>query len=116
MRNIMYLRPGNMYKDFSVEESKTSVDKNGRPTLTYSTERNVVIRGCLSAATTKELVRFGQLNHPITHTVVQNGRPKAKEDDKLHFADRTFLIKGVDEAGSLGACTIYYVEERADVL
>ena len=116
MRNIMYLRPGNMYKDFSVEESVTKVDKNGRPTLTYSTARDVVIRGCLSAATTREIARFAQLEHPITHTVVQNGRPKAKADDKLHFMDRTFLIKGIDEAGSLGACTIYYVQERADVL
>ena len=42
-------------------------------------------------------------------------KPKAKAEDKLVLENRVFLIQGVDEPGSLGLCTIYYVEERADV-
>lgn len=115
MRDIMYLRPGNMYKEFSVEESKAEVNEKGRAVPKYSTDNDVVIKGCLSSARTQEIARFDQLGHRITHTIVQNGRPKAKEDDRLHLGNRTFLIHGVDEAGSLGVCTIYYAEERDDV-
>ena len=39
----------------------------------------------------------------------------AEAEDKLVLGNRVFLIQGVDEPGSLGVCTIYYVEERADV-
>ena len=56
-----------------------------------------------------------QLQHPITHTIVQTGKPMAKAEDKLVLGNRIFLVQGVDEPGSLGVCTIYYVEERADV-
>lgn len=111
----MYLRPGNMQKSFAVEESQTTIKDNGRAVIEYSTSRNLVISGCLAAANAREIARFNQLGHPITHTIVQKGRPVAKEDDRLHLGDRTFLIQGVDEAGSLGICTIYYAEERNDV-
>lgn len=111
----MYLRPGNMWKNFSVEESHTKIKDNGRAVIEYSTDMNIVLKGCLAQATAREIARFNQIGHPITHTIVQNGRPSAKEDDRLHLGDRTFLIKGVDEAGSLGICTIYYAEERNDV-
>ena len=115
MRDIMYLRPGNMQKSFTVEESQVTIKDNGRAVVEYSTDRNVVIRGCLAMANARESAWFNQIGHPITHTIVQNGRPLAKADDRLHLGDRTFLIQGVDEAGSLGICTIYYAEERNDV-
>ena len=115
MRNIMYLRPGNLFKDFFVEESKTTIRDNGRPLVTYSPDRNIVIRGVLAEADIDQKVRFRQDGHPITHTIVEYARRKAKEDDRLHLGDRTFLVNGIDEAGNLGICTIYYVEERNDV-
>ena len=115
MRNFMYLRPGNLYKVFTVEESKTVIKDNGRAVPDYSSERNLTVTGCLAQARTSEIARFAQIGHPITHTIVQVGRRIAKEDDRMHLKDRTFLVKGIDEAGSLGVCTIYYVEERNDV-
>lgn len=116
MLSTMYLRPGNLFKEFTVERSDVRLGTNGRSVQTYSFEPLVCLKGCLAAATNSEAARFGQLGHPITHTIVQYGRSRAKEDDRLHLSDgRTFLIRGVDEAGSLGVCTIYYVEERNDV-
>lgn len=111
----MYLRPGNLYKEFSVEESIATVNESGRPVMTYNVRKDVVLKGCLSIANTEEKNRFSQVGHPITHTIVQDGRKMAKEDDRLHLGDRTFLIKGIDEVGDLGICTIYYAEERKDV-
>lgn len=58
---------------------------------------------------------MGAVAAPITHTIVQTGKPMAKAEDKLVLGNRIFLVQGVDEPGSLGVCTIYYVEERADV-
>ena len=53
--------------------------------------------------------------HPITHTIVDRGHPKAVETDQLTCGNRKFYVQGVDEPGQLGLYTIYYVEERADV-
>lgn len=106
MRNIMYLRPGNLFKEFYVEESAVRIKDNGRAVQEYTLKEDVVINGCLAAATAKEIARFAQPEHPITHTIVEYARPKAKPDDRLHLGERTFLIYAVDEPGSLGVCTI----------
>lgn len=114
-RSYMYLRPGNLYKDFIIEGHTESVRKTGRPTTSYSPKGDQTLRGALAEATPKQKMEWKQLQHPITHTIVQDGRPLAKQEDKLILGDRVFLIQGVDEPGSIGVCTIYYVEERMDV-
>ncbi len=111
----MYLRPGNLYKDFIIEENTAAVGRTGRPQTSYNSEGNRMLRGALAEATPKQKIEWQQLQHPITHTVVQDGRPKAKAEDKLVLGNRVFLIQGLEEPGSIGVCTIYYVEERADV-
>ncbi len=114
-RNFMYLRPGNLYKDFVVEEITQDIGATGRPRSFYGGDGSRILRGALAEADDKQKVRWKQLQHPITHTIVQNGRPKAKAEDKLVLGNRIFLIQGVDEPGGLGICTLYYVEERMDV-
>lgn len=115
IRNIMYMRPGNLYKEFVVESNRTEVRASGRPAEGYDTVNVRRLKGSLADASTQDIARYGQSQHPITHTIVQPGRPCAKADDKLILDDRVFLIRKVDEAGSLGVCTIYYVDERKDV-
>lgn len=115
MRSFMYLRPGNLYKDFIVEANDTGVSSTGRPKTSYKGDGTKMLKGVLAEADNKQKMRWEQLQHPISHTIVQNGRPNAKAEDKLILGERIFLVKGVDEAGSLGICTIYYVEERMDV-
>lgn len=114
IRSFMYLRPGNLYKDFIIEENVDGVSSAGRPTTSYSAERGRSLRGALAEANEDTRLRWKQAQHQVTHTIVQNGRPRAKPDDKLVFGERTFYVVGVDEAGSLGIATIYYVEERMD--
>lgn len=111
----MYLRPGNLYKDFIIEENTAAVGRTGRPQTSYNNGGNRMLRGALAEATPKQKLEWEQLQHPITHTVVQDGRPKAKAEDKLVFGNRVFIIQGLEEPGSIGVCTIYYVEERMDV-
>lgn len=114
-RSFMYLRPGNLYKDFIIEENRTCVGTSGRPRTSYYGDGSRMLRGALAEADDKQKVRWEQLQHPVTHTVIQDGRPRAKAEDKLMLGSRIFLIQGVDEPGGLGICTIYYVEERKDV-
>lgn len=115
MRNFMYLRPGNLYKDFIIEESTASIGTTGRPKPGYNDSGINMLQGILAEAEERQKIRWDQLQHPITHTIVQDGPPKVKEEDKLVMGNRIFLVQGVENVGSLDISTIYYVEERNDV-
>lgn len=111
----MYLRPGNLFKDFIIEDDAESIGAFGRPKVSYEQGGKRMLRGCLADATREDRERWGQLQHPITHTIVQRGRPKAKAENKLVLGERVFIIHAVDDCGGLGLTTIYYAEERMDV-
>lgn len=109
----MYLRPGNLSKDFLIEH-KFQSNRCGRIRSEYNSEGAEHIKAVLAQATTSEKERWDQMQHPITHTVVQRGRPVARTEDRMIHGGRTFYVQGVDEVGELGIVTIYYVEERVD--
>lgn len=110
----MYLRPGNLYKDFTIEKKDAVITSRGRAKREYDSETGGQVRGILAEAKPEEKERWRQLQHPITHSIVQRGTPKAAAEDRLVFGDRIFYIQGVDEPGALGLWTIYYAEERFD--
>ena len=112
----MYLRPGSIFRDFIVERKTTSTNEIGRKHSTFEPTGGIVC-GVLSDAKTAELQRWRELNHPITHTIVQkNGKIMAKEGDRLVRDSRIFYVQGVDDASMLGAFILYYVEERRDTI
>ncbi len=121
MLNIgtMYLRPGNLLKDFAVA-TKNSERINGRIADTY-VKSSVIITGSLTVATQKQAEqtknRWDQDQHSLTHTIVDHGPPVAKKGDRLIHDEsaRVFEVLAVDDVGELGITTIYYVEERNDV-
>lgn len=110
----LYLRPGNLIKDFLVEHKKEKTSGRGRVRADYDSESTELIHAVLAQASTTEKERWNQLQHPITHTIVQRGRPSAQAEDRIIHGSRTFYVQGVDEIGELGIATIYYVEERSD--
>ena len=110
----MYLRPGNLLQDFMIECRKTKSLYAGHSNYDY--EQQGTLKAVLAQAKPTEIERFKQLSHPITHTLTQRGKPKAKRMDRLVLGTRHFYIQGVDEVGGLGICTIYYAEERCDVI
>lgn len=111
----MYLRPGNLFKDFFVEPRTTAIGGRGRQAITYDTAGTTHLLAVLAEAKPDEIERFKQTEHPITHTITQRGRPKAKAGDRLVHGGRLFYVQGIDEPGELGIWTIYYAEERSDV-
>lgn len=111
---MMYLRPGNLFKDFIIESNEQVVTSTGRVANKHTGDGTKTLKGCLAEATDEERTNHSQKDHIVTHTIVQAGSPKAKRTDKLVLGNRTFYIVDIDDAGTLGISTIYYAEERRD--
>lgn len=111
---MMYLRPGNLFNDFIIEKNLPKVTPTGRVANCHSGDGTNILKGCLAEATDEERANHSQKDHVVTHTIVQQGRPRAKRTDKLVLGERVFYIVNLDDAGELGISTIYYAEERRD--
>ncbi len=111
---MMYVRPGNLFKEFVIESNQQVVTSTGRVVNRHSGDGTEILKGCLAEVSDEERTNHSQKDHIITHTIVQAGSPKAKRTDKLVLGERMFYIVDIDDAGSLGVSTIYYAEERRD--
>ncbi|MDE6054314.1 MAG: hypothetical protein K2G55_11245, partial [Lachnospiraceae bacterium] len=105
---MMYIRPGNLFKDFIIERNKQVVTSTGRVANSHTGDGTKTLMGCLVEASDEERTNHSQKDHIVTHTIVQAGSPKAKRTDKLVLGERVFYIVDIDDAGSLGISTIYY--------
>lgn len=112
---MMYCRPGNLFKDFIIENNRQTVTSTGRVTQNPKGDGTKTLKGCLAEASDEDRTNHSQKDHVVTHTIVQAGKPMAKRTDKLVLGSRAFYIVDIDDAGSLGISTIYYAEERGDV-
>ena len=112
---FMYLRPGNLFKEFIIESNKQVVTSTGRVVNQHTGDGANTLKGCLAEASNEARENHSRDDHRVTHTIVQAGKPKAKRTDKLVLGERAFYIVDIDETGSLGISTIYYAEERQDV-
>lgn len=112
---MMYVRPGNLFKDFIIESNKQVVTSTGRVANSHTGDGTKTLKGCLAEASDEDRTNHSQKDHVVTHTIVQAGSPKAKRSDKLILGDRVFYVVDIDDAGSLGISVIYYAEERRDV-
>lgn len=111
---MMYVRPGNLFKEFIIESNKQVVTSTGRVANNHSGDGAVMLKGCLAEASDEDRTNHSQKDHIVTHTIVQAGGSLAKRGDKLALGERVFYIVDIDDCGSLGISTIYYAEERRD--
>ncbi len=111
---MMYLRPGNMFKDFVIECNDQTVTSTGRVANRHTGDGTKTMRGCLAEASDDDRTNHSQKDHVVTHTIVQAGMPMAKRTDRLVCGERVFYIVDIDDVGALGISTIYYAEERRD--
>ncbi len=112
---MMYVRPGNLFKEFIIECNQQIVTSTGRVANHPVGDGTRILKGCLAEASDEERTNHSQKDHVVTHTIVQAGSPIAKRTDKLVLGERVFYIVDLDQAGLLGISTIYYAEERRDV-
>lgn len=111
---MMYVRPGNLFKEFVIESNRQVVTSTGRVANSHTGDGTKTLKGCLAEASDEDRTNHSQKDHVVTHTIIQSGNPKAKRTDKLILGERTFYIVDIDDAGSLGISAIYYAEERRD--
>lgn len=112
---LMYLRPGNLFKEFIIESTEQEVSSTGRVVNKHKGDGTNTLKGCLAQANDSDISKHSVPEHTVTHTIVQKGIPRAKRTDKLILGDRVFYICDIDDVGMLGLATIYYAEERRDV-
>ena len=110
---MMYVRPGNLFKDFIIEQNRQVVTSTGRVANCHGGDGTKTLKGCLAEASDEDRTNHSQKDHVVTHTIA--GSPRAKRADKLVLGERVFYIVDIDDCGSLGISTIYYAEERQDV-
>ena len=95
--NMMYLRPGNLFKEFVIENNRQKVTSTGRVVNDHKGDGIKTLYGCLADAT--------------THTIVQRGTPLAKKTDKLVLGNRVFYIIPfldiIQGGNSKTSCIIY---------
>lgn len=111
----MYLRPGNLIKNFTIEPISRKKTSTGRAQTSYDEQSAAVLRGVIASASPEAVTKYSQAEHPCTHQIVQHGGDKAKPGDRLVREHSHYYVLGVDDIGELNIATIYYVEERADL-
>lgn len=112
---MMYVRPGNLFKEFIIEINEQEVTSTGRVVDNHAGSGTKTLKGCLAEASDEDRANHSQKQHIVTHTIVQAGKPQAARGDRLVLEERVFYIVDYDEAGMLNISTIYYAEERRDV-
>lgn len=108
----MFFRPGNQLKAFEAFRDTAHVSPTGRPSNTGPPESIGAFNATLADATPAEIDRWKQVDHTITHQIVQRGTSKARSGDYLVYAGRKFYIEGIDNPGEIGFFTIYFVNEK----
>lgn len=91
---IFYLRPGNLYKDFLVAKCTSGIDGKGRPVKKYESNDSAVIHAVLAQATPQEKARWEQIQHPITHTIVDRGAPESSGNGPADMRKPQVLCAG----------------------
>lgn len=110
----LYHRPEGLWKDFTIESKADGTTSRGRVKEDYNANPPIFIHATLCGATTEQKLQYQQMQHPISHVVAHEGKPKAKAGDRLIMGDRAFYVQGVDDPGDQGIWTLYYCEERSD--
>ena len=115
----MFLVPGQGFQEFTRLTRKTKVTETGRPWGSGLEEQGSIM-GILTQASPREVERWQQDGHPITHKVVQwLTENQANPQDVLALPNgdttRTFLIQGLRNPGEINHCIVYYCEERRDL-
>ena len=113
----VYLRPGQELREFAVYRDVESRTASGRITSS-GRERLGRIRAVLAAAKPEEIERWRQLEHPVTHKIIQQGAAQfaIKAGDSLICEESRYIVQTVPyNPGGLNHWTIYYCEERGDV-
>ena len=104
------LRRFEVYRDGEHTTASGRVISNGRESLGS-------IKAVLAAAKPEEIERWRQLEHPVTHKIIQQGTApiEIKPGDSLVQGNRRYIVQTAPyNPGGINHWTIYYCDERSD--
>ena len=113
-------RPEQVPKSFNVYEIDSAVNARGRVGNTGDWKLVGNLHCILSIARPDERESFHQKGVVVTHSLLQRGAPKAKEQNvfalvKKGKETRWFRVQAIHNKGELDIDTIYYCEERGNL-
>ncbi len=113
----IFMTPGQELRAFDVYRNGEHKTASGR-IISNGGERLGEIRAVLAAAKPEEIERWRQLEHPVSHKIIQQGVPpfEVKPGDSLVQGNRRYIVQTVPyNPGGINHWTIYYCDERSDV-
>jgi hypothetical protein len=114
------LYPGQELREFKVLRTKNRETERGRIVSAGEGEEKTLgtIKAVLAAAKPSETERWRQLEHPVTHKIIQYGASgfEIRPGDVFEREGRRFYNQTLPyNIGGLNHWTIYYCDERTDV-
>lgn len=111
------LHPGQELRMFSVWRDGEMRTPGGR-IVSNGTEKLGEIKAVLAAAKPEEIERWRQLEHPVTHKIIQQGVApfEITPGDSIVHGDKRYIVQTAPyNPGGINHWTIYYCDERSDV-
>lgn len=108
--------PGQELREFEVYRSGELINVNGRVTLNGETKLGK-IKAILAAARPEEVNRWKQIEHPVSHKIIQQGIApfKIKPGDYFVRGEKRYINRTDPyNPGDIHHWTIYYCDERSD--
>ena len=113
MQNNLMFVAGQQLRTYDVYRKESRKDSKGRVVYDYGEEPIGRIKASISTATQKEVEKYKQMGHPITHTLVQQLRTIVKAEDKLVRDGVNYYVKGVDNPADLNFYAIIHCDCKA---
>ncbi len=108
---LIFLRPGQQIKKFNVYRKTNTKDSKGRVNFNHD---NILIGttfGSISKANQKEMDRWKQIEHPISHSIVIEGTSIIEAEDVLELDNNKYYVQGKDNPGGINAFEIIYCNQ-----
>ena len=115
--SAMRMTPGIALQTFTVYRDGEHRTASGR-VISNGAEPIGEIRATLAAAKPEEIQRWRQLEHPVSHKIIQQWTAafEVRPGDSLVCGERRYIVRTVPyNPGGLNHWTIYYCDERSDV-
>ena len=109
--------PGQELRTFTIRREGERKTASGR-VISNGAEPIGEVRAVLAAARPKEIQRWRQLEHPISHKIIQRGTAAVdvRPGDSLVCENRRYIVQAAPyNLGGLNHWTIYYCDERSDI-
>ncbi len=110
------LAPGQELRGFDIYRDVEHRTASGR-IISNGAELLGTIKAVLAAAKPEEIERWRQLEHPVTHKIIQQGTApfEVKAGDSLVCGEKRYIVQTAPyNPGGLNHWTIYYCDERSD--